>query len=807
MYIKSIYSCYKAHWNHLYLVRIIRLGITVFLLALPYSIKSSQAQLYPNNTANTANTPNNINALKPTSSPSKIAVEAHVVHKKKDGTPQFTNALIHSKSTYLRQHAHQPIHWQAWEPKVLQKAKQEKKMIFLSVGYATCHWCHVMARESFEDLEIARLMNQHWIAIKVDRQELPHIDDIYMRALRKIGGRGGWPMTLVLTPDAHPFFAATYLPPRTGYRGRRQGLLTVLQDILVRYKKSPQTVLAEAKKITQQMQQSRSWFQQRIPQASSLVQSAQSFANRFDRTWGGFGKAPKFPRPVSLRFLLGYARRTQDDFAHYMVSHTLNKMRSGGVWDHVGGGFHRYSVDRTWHIPHFEKMLYDQSQLVLTYLEAWQSIEESNTHVDTYERAQWRKVITQTLDYLRREMQHPLGGFYAATDADSLSDDGEEEEGFFFTWTLQELNALLAPQDAQWWYQYYTMHRNHLEGRSVLRTLVSDQEMAKQIKAPLLQLQTSLDRSRPILYKARQKRHAPMLDEQVISAWNGLLLSAFVRSSSILQRPQDLKTARDMAEMITQQMMETDGYLWRIYAQNQKITAGGLNDYAACVGGLLDLFMVTSEVKWLTYAQLLQQKQDQLLWNPRKHTYRLYSADQTLDLMSTPQADGDYAMPAGISIATHNLLRWFDLTSNIAYEKKLKSIFQSHATLLQRAGSSWPYLSHALNLYLDQRKQIILVTPTQKLAQSMSKMITQRYLPHVTVITVTSSQHASLQTALPSLLKDKPMLDSKVTFYLCENSTCRAPSTSLSTLKKALNEVSPLTQVIPQSLYEIAPYR
>jgi uncharacterized protein YyaL (SSP411 family) len=386
--------------------------------------------------------------------------EPRTEHHEANGAPTYTNRLVLETSPYLLQHAHNPVNWHPWGDDAFERARRENKPVLLSIGYSTCHWCHVMERESFEDVEIATFMNQHFVSIKVDREERPDLDDVYMQAVQMMTGGGGWPMTLALTPDREPFFGGTYFPPRDGVRGARQGFLTILRDLAAAYARDPAHVADQARQLSARMRDlARSSPPAGMPGAQAIYLAASRLARAFDPEWGGFGRAPKFPQPSAHELLLRYFRRTNDAQALQITLLTLEKMAAGGIYDHVGGGFHRYATDRAWMVPHFEKMLYDNAQLAVLYLDAYQI-----THRDDFAR-----VVRETLDYVAREMTSPKGAFFSATDADSEKPDGEHEEGWFFTWTAAEIDALVGAERARLVRAYYGVtEAGNFEGRNIL---------------------------------------------------------------------------------------------------------------------------------------------------------------------------------------------------------------------------------------------------------------------------------------------------------------------------------------------------
>jgi len=409
-------------------------------------------------------------------------------HLNEDGSPRFTNRLIEESSPYLLQHAHNPVNWFAWSDEAFERAKRENKPIFLSVGYSTCHWCHVMERESFEDEEIAAFLNRHFIAIKVDREERPDVDSVYMTAVNILSGRGGWPMTVIMTPEKEPFFAGTYFPPRKGVRGSGAGLADILADMLRVYTNEREKVVARAQELSQRIEQAAAIHPgPGVPSDKMIVVAVQHLATIFDRVDGGFSGAPKFPQPARLSLLLRYARRTRDAGATAMVTTTLDKMAAGGIYDQIGGGFHRYSTDAQWLVPHFEKMLYDNAQLAVVYLEAWQHSGD----------AVYQRIAREILDYVAREMTSPEGGFYSATDADSPTSSGHDEEGWFFTWTADELTQLLGNDDAAIVVSAYGVTQpGSFEGRNILHRAKSDREVAAELRVPPTRVAEALANAR-----------------------------------------------------------------------------------------------------------------------------------------------------------------------------------------------------------------------------------------------------------------------------------------------------------------------
>ncbi|MFT4570808.1 MAG: hypothetical protein ACI91F_001685, partial [Candidatus Binatia bacterium] len=443
-------------------------------------------------------------------------------HLRDDGEPQFVNRLIRETSPYLLQHAHNPVNWYPWSEEAFERAKAENKPVLLSVGYSTCHWCHVMEHESFEDTEIAALINQRFVAIKVDREERPDVDDVYMKAVHLLNNRGGWPMTVMLTDNKQPFFGGTYFPARDGDRGARKGFQTILIELADSYASDRDTIVTRAAELSEKIR--RASLPARpgnIPGPEALAAIAARFSSSFDATWGGFGRAPKFPRPVELQFLLRAWRRSGDPKLLKMVTHTLDKIAAGGVHDHIGGGFHRYSTDQRWLVPHFEKMLYDNAQLADIYTQAWQATGDP----------EFEATVRDILEYVALEMTAPHGAFYSATDADNPTPEGHMEEGGFFTWTPAEVRAATDKDNAEALIAWFAIsEKGNFDGRSIPFTPRGRIEVSNSLELETAELERRVEAGRADLYAVRSKRLAPLRDDKILVSWNGLMIGAFARA-------------------------------------------------------------------------------------------------------------------------------------------------------------------------------------------------------------------------------------------------------------------------------------
>jgi hypothetical protein len=594
-------------------------------------------------------------------------------HFTDDGKPKYCNRLILETSPYLLQHAHNPVNWYAWGEEAFARARRESKPILLSVGYSTCHWCHVMERESFEDEEIARYLNQHFIAIKVDREERPDVDDIYMKAVQMLSGRGGWPMTAALTPERQPFFGGTYFPARDGDRGARKGFLTILKELSASYRSDRAQVVAKARETSQRIQSlAEPAPPGNVPGPEVLAIAARSLAQSFDPTWGGFGGAPKFPTPVNLELIARYHRRTGDAHAQRIVVHTLERMAAGGIYDHVGGGFHRYSTDARWLVPHFEKMLYDNAQLVPLYLWAYQVTGNRDL----------ARVARETLDYLGREMTGPGGGFYSATDADSQTPSGHTEEGYFFTWTPAELQAVLGADRTKTVSAYFGVtSQGNFEGRSILHTPRPIADVAKELGTTDEALRAEIEAARRQLYSVRAKRPPPIRDDKVLASWNGLAISAFAQGAFVLGQDEYAERARRAAHFVLEKLQSSDGRLRRSYMDGKARHNAYLDDYAFLIQGLLDLYDATSELRWLKEAISLQATLDRHHFDARSGGYFMTSGDhEALLVRDKPVHDG--AEPSGNSVGVVNLLRLAELTQQADYRRRAEKCFAAFSEQL-----------------------------------------------------------------------------------------------------------------------------
>ncbi|MFP6599394.1 MAG: thioredoxin domain-containing protein [Deltaproteobacteria bacterium] len=704
-------------------------------------------------------------------------------HLELDGAPTFTNRLVFETSPYLLQHAHNPVNWYPWSDEAFDAARRLGRPILLSVGYATCHWCHVMERESFEDTEIAAFLNANYVAIKVDREERPDIDNVYMDAVRVLSGGGGWPMTVVMTPEARPFFGGTYFPARDGDRGTRIGFLTILERLAHAYTTDREGVVAKAAEISERLLKAAAPRPPgAVPGATPLRKAYASLSKSFDAVYGGFGGAPKFPRSVTLEFLLRYHRRTGDEQALHMAVYTLERMAKGGIYDHVGGGFHRYSTDSRWLVPHFEKMLYDNALLVVAYVEAFQITG----------REDLARVVTELLDYVSGEMSDREGGFHSATDADSPTPGGHEEEGYFFTWTPDELAGLLGDDLARLVSGYYGVtERGNFEGRSILNTPRPLARVAKELGMSVDDIREELDGARELMYEKRGERPPPGKDDKIVAAWNGLMISAFARAAQVFGRDRYAQRAESAAEFIVERMMTEQGRLHRSYRSGRARYDGILDDYAFVAAGMLDLFETTHDLRWLDAARQLHATLESSFWDEENGGFFL-TADfgETLLTRDKPYYDG--AEPSGNAVAVSNLLRLYELTTDDGYLELAEMSLAAFARVISRNPTALPKMLSALDYYLDSPKEIVIIKPDRSAdVWAFREKMAGVFLPNrVLAVISTADVHGPMAEAVP-LIKGKVARAGKVTAYVCERRVCKLPTSDPEVFGEQISTVRP----------------
>lgn len=680
----------------------------------------------------------------------------------------FTNRLMHETSPYLLQHANNPVEWFPWGEEAFAKAKAENKPILLSVGYSACHWCHVMEHESFENEKIAGLMNDLFVSIKVDREERPDVDEIYMNAVQMLTGRGGWPMTVFLTPEGKPFYGGTYFPPED--RHNLPAFPRILAAVAQAYHERPQEVerataqiLGNLEKLSHRQESSRPL------QVETLANAAASLAQHVDHTYGGLGGAPKFPNSTVFALFLRQARAGGNDHYLQMVAHTLQKMAAGGVYDHLGGGFHRYSVDERWLVPHFEKMLYDNALLARLYLEAYQA-----THEPFF-----RRIVEEILTYVEREMLSPEGGFYSTQDADS-----EGEEGKFFVWTRDEVMRELGDEVGEIFCRYYDVTDvGNFEHKNILHPTLTLVQLTKLFRREEQEVTQFLTDAKQKLFAVREKRIKPGRDEKIITSWNGLMIAAFAEAYRVLGNPRYLEIARQSVDFILTRLSR-EGRLLRTYKDGQAKYNAYLDDYAFFIAALLDLYEATFERAYLDRAVALTDLLLARFWDEKEGGFFFTSNDHEA-LISRSKSAFDGAIPSGNAVATFNLLRLSCLTENQTCLVKAEQALRLFYDAMEQNPFGFSYMLCALDFYLQRPKEIVLLG--EKAAPETQKMLARihdMFLPNKTLACFDAAEQTGQK--LPSQLTGKTQVDGKLTVYVCHNFTCSLPVTEWGALKELL---------------------
>ncbi|MGD8702523.1 MAG: thioredoxin domain-containing protein, partial [Desulfosarcina sp.] len=696
-------------------------------------------------------------------------------HLDDQGRAIYTNRLFLDYSPYLLQHAHNPVDWYPWGDEAFDTAHRLDQPVLLSVGYSTCHWCHVMEEESFEDEEIAGYINDHYIAVKVDREERPDVDAIYMSAVQAITGRGGWPMTVWLTPDRQPFFGGTYFPARDGDRGAPVGFLTLLKKIRQSYDDKRELVVQSADALSQAVRQMLEPAEgDRLPLEGVLDRVVSDSKTRFDAEHGGIAGAPKFPSSLPVRLLLRHHRRSGDTESLDMAALTLAKMAAGGMNDQVGGGFHRYSTDAQWLVPHFEKMLYDNALLVPMYIEGWQATGNPGL----------RRTARTILDYVAREMTAPDGAFYSATDADSLTPSGRREEGYYFTWTREELDAALGEPDARIAASVYGVNGDgNFEGRSVLFLPRQLDAVAADLGMSSVALATAVERINSRLYAHRQQRPAPLRDEKILAAWNGLMISAFARAGFALNDAAYIDRAGRAAAFILDRMV-VNGRLKRSFKDGFARGDGFLDDHAFFIAALLDLFQATADPQWLTQATELDRTLEARFGDSDKGGFFMTANDyEALIAREKPVHDG--ALPSGNAVALMNLVRLNAMTLNAAYRQRAEKGFSAFSGAIEANPSAFGELLLAWEDFTRAPHQVIVISDDGGDAGALAKRLRATYLPG-SLTMIMSQSHAARLARLTPLFRDKVTAGGNATVYVCQDGACRLPTQGEDELQQQL---------------------
>jgi len=677
---------------------------------------------------------------------------------------QYTNRLIAETSPYLLQHAHNPVDWFPWSDEAFEKARVEDKPVLVSIGYSACHWCHVMEHESFEDEATARIMNDNFINIKVDMEERPDVDQIYMTFVQLTTGRGGWPMNVFLTPDKLPFFGGTYFPPSPRYG--MSSFAQILTSISEAYRDRRDEVLRSANDILGELRRATMTPGTSTAFSPDLLESAfESFSRSFDATNGGFGGAPKFPPSMSLEFLLRYWKRTGNERALQIVERTARKMAEGGIYDQLGGGFHRYSVDAVWLVPHFEKMLYDNAQLIRIYLHLFQ------INKDEF----FKRVALETLDYVKREMLDPAGGFYSTQDADS-----EGEEGKFFVWTPAEVEGILGEQEAQVFDFYYDVSDDgNFEGKNILNIRFTVDDAGRALKREADDVEATLERGRKKLFEEREKRIKPHRDEKVLTAWNGLMLAGFAEAAAVFQSDDYLEIAKRNADFLLTEL-RPNGRLLRTWKNGQAKLDAYIEDFANLADGLLELFQVSGELRYLREARSLIDTMIDEFWDKENGGFYFTSNDHEALIVRNKDIT-DNATPSGNSVAADVLLKFAKITGEESYERYASNVLGIAASQARRYPQGFGRALSAMEFSLQPTKEIILVGDEKG---ELAAEVWKDYLPNKVVVRTNSGEEFE---NVP-LLKDRRLVDGNPTAYVCENFVCQRPVTSPEDLAKELKQ-------------------
>lgn len=683
-----------------------------------------------------------------------------------------TNRLSKEKSPYLLQHAHNPVNWYPWGEEAFQAAREEDKPIFLSIGYATCHWCHVMEKESFENQRIADLMNEAFINIKVDREELPHIDSLYMEfAQSMMSGTAGWPLNLILTPALQPFFAATYLPPTA-----KHGLMG-LDEVITRIREvwhgeEKERIENQAEKLLEVFSESVHVKGNELPEKEIVEDTADLLFKMSDPTFGGMSGAPKFPIGYQYDFLMHIYPSIQDSRGLFLVERTLDRMQRGGIYDHLGGGFSRYSIDEKWLVPHFEKMLYDNALLINTYLQAWQ----------VTKKPLYKEVCEEICHYILRDMQHPEGGFYSAEDADS-----EGKEGFFYTWTQQEIEEALGKEESVLFCSYYGVtEAGNFEGRTILNTPASLSEFAAAKGLELEELKATFQKQRETLFKVREKRVHPLKDDKILSSWNGLTIAALAYAGCAFERQDFVDSALKAAHFIRKNLWR-EGRLFRRWREGEACFNAGLDEYSFLIKGVLALFETGYGTEWLAFAMEMEQI---LRREFKADDGAFFQADlNEKNMILRKAAFGDGAEPAGNSIHCENLLKFYQLTNDALYLDQAEEVFRAADKFIKNYPPGYCYQVMNLARYYDKRQPLLVIALGKEARdkEKLLKEIYQTFIPHKGVVWKEEGDQ-EIKKLLP-VIADKEPLAGKTTLYICFEGACQPPLTDFDQIVGAIHKL------------------
>ena len=699
---------------------------------------------------------------------------------KENAKGKFSNRLAQEKSPYLLQHAENPVNWYPWGDEAFEKAKKEDKPIFLSIGYSTCHWCHVMAHESFEDEEVAALMNDAFVNIKVDREERPDIDGVYMEVAQMITGRGGWPLTIIMTPDKKPFYAATYIPKESRYQ--MLGMKELVPSIKNLWKTDQEKIGEVIGQIEQALSETGTGGEKGDLALEDINQAYSQFLQRFDRERGGFGAAPKFPSPHNLMLILRYWKRTGDENALYVVEKTLQSMRLGGIFDHLGFGFHRYSTDAEWLLPHFEKMLYDQASLMMAYTEAYQI-------TGKYEYAD---VIRNIFEYVTRDLTGSEGAFYSAEDADS-----EGEEGKFYTWTKKQIEDTLDDEVASIFTQVYNIHEEgnfddeatrKKTGLNILHLKEKADIATDQNKMSREELTILLDKAKTKLFIRRERRERPSLDDKILTDWNGFMIAALAKAAVAIDDEKFVDAAEKALTFILDTMLDKKRGLLHRYKEGEVAIEAFLDDYAYLIWALLEMYEATFKPDYLVHAKNLTHDLMENFWDKEEGGF-FFTSENAEELLVRKKTAYDGAMPSGNSVSMLNLIRLARLLGDSTYEDHAIAIGRVFSDEIKRAPSAFSMMLLALDFAIGPSFEIVIAgRPENEDTRDMIQQIRGEFIPRKVVLLRGTEEQSKAITELAPFTKFHEPLDGKATAHVCIDHNCKLPTTDLKRMMELLGE-------------------
>ncbi|MFW9909750.1 MAG: thioredoxin domain-containing protein [Candidatus Thorarchaeota archaeon] len=689
----------------------------------------------------------------------------------KKSKKMVSNHLENEKSPYLLQHVNNPVDWYPWGEEAFEKAKNENKPIFLSIGYSTCHWCHVMAHESFEDDEVAALMNDTFVNIKVDREERPDIDKTYMEVAQMMTGRGGWPLTIIMTPEKEPFYADTYIPKQMRYN--RPGLMELIPRIRELWTKDRENILEVITQVKEALSSSPTPSSGRSLSLDDIENAFESFSKRFDERKGGFGRAPKFPSPHNILFLLRYWKRTGDKWALHMVEKTLSEMRLGGIYDQIGFGFHRYSTDSEWLLPHFEKMLYDQAMLILAYTEAYQATGKT----------EYAQVVQEIVAYLKRDMLSPEGAFYSAEDADS-----EGEEGKFYLWTHQEITEALPENQAKIFSKAFNIRPegNYMDeatreftGKNIPHLLQPLERVASNIGIECKEIHHLINEARVNLLERRQARVRPHLDDKILTDWNGLMIAALSKASIAFNSEEYLGLAENAVEFLLQTMTDSNGYLLHRYRDGDAAINGFLDDYAFLIWGLIELYFASFKTEYIEHALRMSNIMLEKFWSSVDGAFNFSSSDSEELLYKQIEAY-DGAIPSGNSVALFNFVRLGRMLGDSDFESIAEKIGSRFSETVERSIGGFSMLLAAVDFAIGPTYEVVIAgDPQLNDTQEMIASLAKSYMPNMTILLRGTAKQKEALAKLAPYTKYHEPIKGKATAHVCVEQNCKLPTTEI----------------------------